>query len=92
MASLAGWVSDTTAGTVGNDQASNNRSGFTGLPSGYRYFNVLFSGIGFYVYWWSSTEYTKTLAYNRGMAYSTSNVNRYGADKEDGFSVRCLQD
>lgn len=92
MASSFGWVTDTTAGTIGNDQANNNSSGFTGFPGGYRYYDGSFSGIGFYIYWWSTTEYTSELAYNRGMHSSTSNVNRYGADKEDGFSVRCLRD
>ena len=92
MASTSGWITDPTAGNVGNDQESNNSSGFTAFPSGDRYYYGSFSGIGFHCYWWSSTEYTITLAYNRGMYASVTNVNRYGVEKKDGFCVRCLRD
>jgi hypothetical protein len=34
MASTSGWTSWSTAGTIGNNQASNNSSGFTALPGG----------------------------------------------------------
>jgi len=36
MAAKSGWSTSTIAGAVGNDQASNNSSGFTGIPIGDR--------------------------------------------------------
>ena len=36
MAATSGWEPSGSAGTVGNDQKSNNRSGFTALPGGYK--------------------------------------------------------
>ena len=36
MVSRSGWVSSTTTGYVGNNQAINNSSGFNALPVGYR--------------------------------------------------------
>jgi hypothetical protein len=36
MAATSGWVADELPGSVGNDQKSNNRSGFTALPGGAR--------------------------------------------------------
>jgi trimeric autotransporter adhesin len=92
MASTSGWNTDPTAGNVGNDQASNNRSGFTALPIGYRN-----GGIGAYYIigvsgqWWSSTE-VSTLAYYRGIGHDNSSVNRSSDGLVGGFSVRCLQD
>jgi hypothetical protein len=35
---------------------ATNSSGFTGLPGGYRDFIGPFYSVGYYGYWWSSTE------------------------------------
>ena len=34
----------------------NNENGFTALPGGYRLSNKIYSNIGTYVYFWTSTE------------------------------------
>jgi uncharacterized protein (TIGR02145 family) len=92
MAATSGWTTTATAGAAGNDQASNNSSGFTALPGGYRL------SYGAYVYvggrggWWSSTEYSTTYAWYRDMGYNSTNVVGDFGDKQDGFSVRCLRD
>lgn len=36
MAAQTDWAGSTAAGAVGNDQAKNNRSGFNGMPIGFR--------------------------------------------------------
>ncbi|MEI6047856.1 MAG: FISUMP domain-containing protein [Bacteroidota bacterium] len=92
MASTSGWVTDPTAGNVGNDQASNNSSGFTALPGGYRFYSGAYYFIGYYGYWWCSTEYSATYAWTRYMYYGNATVGRSHDDKRSGFSVRCVRD
>jgi uncharacterized protein (TIGR02145 family) len=93
MAATSGWTTFGTPGTVGNDQASNNSSGFTALPGSGRYDDGKYNSIGFCSYWWSSSQYTTTTACYRAMYYDDSGVgNSYMYHKENGFSVRCLRD
>jgi uncharacterized protein (TIGR02145 family) len=87
MASSSGWVSNPTAGNIGNDQASNNRSGFTALPGSYREDGIFFGSFGQIGYWWSSTG-----RYFRVMQCNYSNVQRSTAIATIGYSVRCLKD
>lgn len=92
MAATSGWTTYVTFGTAGNDQASNNRSGFTAVPGGDRTFNGTYTAIGLYSYWWSSAEYSTTNAYSRGIHYNNGIVFRANGDRRDGFHVRCLRD
>jgi len=94
MASTTGWNTDPTAGNVGNDQASNNSSGFTALPGGNRYLGQDFILLGDAGSWWSSTENTgdTKMAYWRDIHRSLSKVQRINYYKWFGFSVRCLKD
>jgi uncharacterized protein (TIGR02145 family) len=92
MASTSGWSTYSAAGSVGNDQASNNRSGFTALPGGYRYGDGSFSNIGYSNSWWSSTMSNTLGAWYRSMYYSTGDVSRSDYSKGSGFSVRCIRD
>jgi len=79
-----------------SDQISleaTNESGFTGLPAGHRNTN---SGdyiyMGFYGYFWSSTENGSDLAWRRYLLYYSSGVARDTFGKPNGFSIRCLRD
>lgn len=92
MATTSGWITDGTAGNIGNDQPSNNSSGFSTLPSGSRV-GTSFSYISYCGYWWSATEKDSTYAW-RG-CYMTSFSGKVYNDyinKQDGFSVRCIKD
>jgi uncharacterized protein (TIGR02145 family) len=80
----AHWNSPNTGAT--------NESGFSGLPGGFRYYNGYFSSIGYYGYWWSSTESSSTIAWLRALYYGNDNAGSYNNNKESGFSVRCLRD
>ncbi|MCX6226723.1 MAG: VWA domain-containing protein [Bacteroidia bacterium] len=91
MASTSGWTPSSTAGTVGNDQASNNSSGFTALPGGNRNNNGGFYGLGGHAYFWSSSEYGSSYAWGRYLYHSDAGLGRYGDYRSYGFSVRCLQ-
>ncbi len=92
LAATSGWTIDGTAGNIGNDQASNNSSGFTALPGGYRsndYGNYQFiEGFG---YWWSATGSSASSALYRGLQFSYSEILLGDGSKKFGFSVVCLK-
>ena len=93
MAATSGWTTYGTLGTVGNDQASNNSSGFTALPSGYRDYDGTYFGVGEYSGWWSSSEASSyNTAFNQNVHYVTSIVFNNFGHKTYGASVRCLRD
>jgi uncharacterized protein (TIGR02145 family) len=92
MAAKSEWTANTAAGSVGNDQANNNSSGFSALPGGLRNFNGTYSYIGNNGFWWSSTEFSSTYAYCRTLNYDNIYVNSYNFYEHSGFSVRCLRD
>ena len=62
MASSSGWALSAFEGTIGNNQSTNNSSGFTGVPAGLAYYNGAFYGIENICYWWSSSEFDNTKA------------------------------
>jgi uncharacterized protein (TIGR02145 family) len=90
LAYTSGWTTYTTAGTIGNDQTSNNTSGFSGLPGGIRMSNGTFSNILTHTEWWSSTgtasAYVWILYYNGSLVGSSYDPANYG------YSVRCIKD
>jgi uncharacterized protein (TIGR02145 family) len=93
MATTFGWNTNPTAGNIGNDQTSNNSSGFSGLPGGYRKADTgTFFGMGFGGYWWSSPAMDASSSWNRTLFLNFPNVYRYGGIKTHGHSVRCLKD
>lgn len=77
-----------------NSDASNN-TGFTALPGGYRFVGGNFEHLGTRGYGWSATEYLEDgldLAYVWWLNNDNSNVNNIQTYKNDGYSVRCVQD
>jgi uncharacterized protein (TIGR02145 family) len=71
---------------------ATNETGFTALPSGYRYSNGSFYDIVLYGYWWSSTEYLPASARYWFLYFSNPSVGRLINFELYGFSVRCLKD
>jgi len=73
---------------------TTNSSGLTALPGAYRSTNGRFFGIGYYCYWWSSTEYSTYYAWHLIMVPNSSSAHSKFLDngKSSGFSVRCLRD
>ena len=90
MASTTGWNSNTTAGAPGNDQSTNNSSGFNAFPEGGRNVNGSFVNEGYDAVFWSSTE-NYTYAWYRNQYYDTSNLNRSYGNEQIGFSVRFVR-
>jgi uncharacterized protein (TIGR02145 family) len=83
----------TTHWTTPNS-AADNTTGFTALPGGYRSYDVRFSfgSVGDFGYWWSAADSYVASVYCRSIYYLDSFLFRSGADKENGFSVRCVRD
>lgn len=71
---------------------NTNSSGFTALPAGKRSDIGPYGGIGYYGYFWSSTEDNNGNAWYRFLEYNTSYAYRGGSYKESGSSVRCVRD
>ncbi len=79
-----------TSGCFYNGNGTNS-SGFTALPGGQHDSGGSSYDLGFYGYWWSSTEYSGTGARYRGLDCDHDDVYRDATDKTKGFSVRCLK-
>lgn len=75
------WASPNTGAT--------DSIGFTGLPSGSRYYNS-YCCLGYIAFWWSATEISP-ISRSRKIYYNLSDF--YGDDfgKSFGFSVRCIK-
>jgi uncharacterized protein (TIGR02145 family) len=71
---------------------STNESGFTALPSGYRYSDGGFFNLGYYSPWWSSTIYLNDYGWNWGVGSYNTYIYK-GVDlKVLGIAVRCVMD
>jgi uncharacterized protein (TIGR02145 family) len=80
------------AGTAhwSSPNVATNETGFTALPGGTRYLGSFSSGFGV---WWTSTQYSDLIAWDRDMLPGDGAINRRGiASKKNGCSVRCIKD
>ncbi len=91
MASTSGWTTNNIEGSVGNEQMSNNKSGFSAFAGGYRYGNGSFNGFGSFGYWWSATELYVTTAWYQNLSDYRSDVYRDSSSKQNGISIRCIK-
>jgi uncharacterized protein (TIGR02145 family) len=69
-----------------------NESGFSALPGGTRSINEAFSFAGDYGYWWTSSSFDGSSAWNRFLAYNNNYIGRSTGWKQFGNSVRCIKD
>lgn len=81
----------TTHWTLPNTEATDE-CGFSALPAGSRNWDGAFDLINEYGFWWSSTEADDADSWSRYIKYDNSKVTRYGANNQDGFSIRCVKD
>ena len=72
--------------------AGTNTSGFSALLAGYRFFDGRFLYLGYYTYFWSSSEYDAAYAYFLTLYYDDSYISLSNNRKDYGFSVRCVKD
>jgi uncharacterized protein (TIGR02145 family) len=88
-----GTIEDGTGLWYEPNMGATNESGFTGLPGGFRkHDNGDTDGLGWYGYFWSSSQKNTNIAWGRGLEYNYASVNRGDYYKNDGFSIRCLKD
>ena len=92
MASTTGWYSSTDLGAVGNDQSTNNSSGFNAFPEGNRSNNGSFLNEGYFAVFWSSSENYSINAWYRSLFNSSSNLYSSDFHQPSGFSVRFVRD
>ena len=75
-----------------NPNVATNSSGFSALPGGYRVYGS-FSALKLAAVWWTSTEYSNQIAWDRDILNSSGVINRRGLGwKNNGCSVRCIKD
>jgi len=71
---------------------ANNSSGFAAIPGGWRYYDGASEYLGYFSYWWSSTEGNVDNAWWRQVNYVNPNFSRNTMNKKYGLSVRCIKD
>jgi len=91
LAAKTDWKSDTGLGTIGNDLSKNNKTGFSALPGGFRYYHGSFNNIGHMGCFWSATASDATHAYYRALFSDEGCLGTMKDYKRSGFSVRLLR-
>ncbi len=73
--------------------SSNNSSGFTALPTGYRSVDGLFYTINANTFFWLADNFSSMslVSLNRYLSAGVSGVNRSSDVRPNGLSVRCLR-
>ena len=92
LASTTDWTYGPNEGSVGNDQESNNATGFTAYPGGARW-DGAFNQMGNTGFWWTADAdpVDTDIAVNYYIAYYFSVLYSNTTDKSIGYSVRLVK-
>jgi uncharacterized protein (TIGR02145 family) len=100
IAAQSGWKPFGIKGMPGNEMQDNNKSGFNGVPSGFRYDSR--DSIGWYPHynairhkaaWWSATEITESIASVYVIGFCVDYLIKYHQWlKTCGYSIRLVKD
>jgi uncharacterized protein (TIGR02145 family) len=71
---------------------ATNSSGFSALPGGVRQYEGYFYHLGYYAYYWSSSEYDTSYAWLRYLSFGGGTVLLYCYFQGNGMSSRCVKD
>ena len=74
----------------GKNSNGTNSLGFLGMPAGFRVWSGSFKGGGSWGFWWTSSEGSDKLAWERYMNYGNSSVEAQ-ENKRAGLAVRCIK-
>jgi uncharacterized protein (TIGR02145 family) len=80
-----------TAHWLSPNKGADNRSGFTALPAGIRYFEGTFATVLSYSGIWSATEVAHDEEWYAGLYYGEAGLTTNHRNKKYGLSVRCLK-
>jgi len=89
MAAKSDWIANDSLGTVGNSLITNNSSGFSALPSGFRSGNF-----GAYrAFWWSSSRASMAYpwAFYYGFDFDSEDLQSDHLNMTGGLSVRLVR-
>ena len=87
----SGWINSAVDCQVGNNQQTNNSTGFNGLPAGYRsYDSGAFGNMGYVASFWSSS-FSSSNALRRRLRYNDTSFDFGSNLPVNGLSVRCLK-
>ena len=92
MASTTGWNNSERAGGTGNNQSSNNSSGFNAFPQGIRVYGGAFLHSNDLIHLWSNTEINTDDAWHRNISSYTIDLQRINNSQQNGASVRFVRD
>jgi len=92
MAATFGWTPNSSPGTVGNDQATNNSSGLAVLPGGVRIKNGAFAVAEYTCSLWSTSEHSYSYGNAITLTGESMNIFKGYTFKQDGASIRCVKD
>jgi uncharacterized protein (TIGR02145 family) len=92
LASTSGWREYSTPGTPGFDQNTNNSSGFTATPGGYRIFDYTFGSETMMSAFWTSFSKDDQDAFFQNIGNNYVNLFLSYANKKNGIPVRCVKD
>lgn len=96
LASTSGWNNYDEVSAVGNNQSTNNLSGFSALATGGRVANnsncIGFWYIGENARWWCSPVNNDGTSWIREISFHTGDFIRFYQFKEYGQSIRCVKD
>jgi uncharacterized protein (TIGR02145 family) len=89
MSGTTGWNSSAVAGSPGNNQSSNNSSGFSAIPTGFRMTDGAFANGGDVVGWWIGDSNVGGCRY---IGIGSPALLFHNFQPTDGFAVRFIQD
>ena len=98
-ADVAGGKLKSIKGWMNPNFGTENRTGFSALPGGYRkadgsYTRVFYINgevMGDFGYWWTSTDYDDLQGVGRNMFSDLYRVGVLHLDKKQGLSIRCIK-
>jgi uncharacterized protein (TIGR02145 family) len=89
--SIAGASMKATTMWASNTGATNS-SGFSGFPTGCRFYNGSFIDMGVLGLFWSASAYNDNVAWYQTLNYRNSELVPDVILKQAGFSCRCIKD
>jgi uncharacterized protein (TIGR02145 family) len=93
IAATTDWSNTSIVCTPGENSSTNNESGFSALPSGYRSNTGGFTHRGVYCIWWTSSGQPNSVnARYRYIINTSSSLLEDNNTKDFGFSVRLVKD